>query len=199
MKLQLKQIEWKKELTKHVGYNIAMLLCAVLSIFFLVLTIIALFSFQKNEGIAVKEVFDVSSSPLDSTNQNFVIQLSGYLINYEDRAQKVEKILVVVGDGRERKEMELEGLTLYPRLAQEIRHEWKADFAFNRVHSVSVVQNGQQSMLANHTAEWEFNPNGILYAVLCAISCFGTVFVSKKRYYRYQEDQMALHSAGTEE
>lgn len=195
MKLQLKQIEWKKEIGKHAWHNLTLLLCGTLAVFFLVLALVALFSFQKNEGIAVKEAFDVSSSPLDATSQNFVTQLSGYLVNYEDKKADVEKIVIVVGDGRDREEITLEGLTLHPRLAEEIRHEWKTSFAFDRIHSVSVVVGGERQQLANNTADWEFDPNVILYAVLCAVSCFGTVFVAKKRYYRYQEDQMALQNA----
>ena len=195
MKLQLKQIEWKKEIGKHVWHNLALLLCGTLAVLFLVLALVALFSFQKNEGIAVKEAFDVSSAPLDATSQNFVTQLSGYLVNYEDKKADVEKIVIVVGDGRDREEITLEGLTLHPRLAEEIRHEWKTSFAFDRIHSVSVVVGGERQQLANNTADWEFDPNVILYAVLCAVSCFGTVFVAKKRYYRYQEDQMALQNA----
>ena len=49
----------------------------------------------------------------------------------------------------------------------------------------------QSQLLANNTIEWEFNPDVILYAVLCALACFGTVFAFKKRYYRYQEDLIA--------
>ncbi len=192
MHLKLKQIEWKGEIKKHVGYNAALVLCALLAIAFLVLAVVALFSVQSGEGIAVKEAFDVSSSPLDTTNQNFVTQLSGYLVNYEDEAQKVEKIIIVVGNGKEREEIELAGMTLHPRLGEEIRHEWKTSFNFDRIHSLTVVVNGERQLLANNTAEWEFNPNILLYAILCALSCFGTVFVAKKRYYRYQEDQMAL-------
>lgn len=195
MKLKLNQIEWKSEIKKHVWYNVALIACALLAITFLVLAVVSLFSMQSGEGIAVKEAFDVSSSPLDTTEQNFVTQLSGYLINYEDKAQTVEKIILVIGNGRERKEIELDGLTLHPRLAEEIRHEWKTSFAFDRVHSLSVVVNGERQLLANNTAEWEFNPNILLYAILCSLSCFGTVFAAKKRYYRYQEDQMALASA----
>ena len=193
--MKLNQIEWKSEIKKHIGYNVTLILCALLAVFFLVMTIVALFSTQIGEDIAVKEAFDVSSSSLDAQNQNFVFQLSGRLINYEDQKAEVEKILVVVGNGRERKEIELDGVVLYPRLAEEIRHEWKTSFSFDRVHSVTVVVGGERQLLANSTAEWEFNPNILLYALLCAISCFGTVFAAKKRYYRYQEDRMALDSA----
>ena len=198
MKLKLNQIEWKSEIKKHGWYNAATLACALLAVLFLVLTVVALFSLQSGEGIAAKEAFDVSASALDTTNQNFVAQLSGSLVNYEDKAQKVEKILVVVGDGRNREEIELEGLTLHPRLAEEILYEWKTSFAFDRIHSLTVVVGGERQLLANNTAEWEFNPNILLYAVLCALSCFGTVFLCKKRYYRYQEDQMALASTEDE-
>ena len=194
MKLQLKQIEWKKIITEHIWHNLAVLLCGALAIFFLVLALVALLSFQKSEGIAVKEAFDVSSAPLDATEQNFVTQLSGYLVNHEDEKADVEKIVIVVGDGRDREKVELDGLTLHPRLAEEIRHEWKTSLAFDRIHSVSVVVGGERQQLANNTADWEFDPNVIIYAVLCAASCFGTVFVAKKRYYRYQEDQMAINS-----
>ena len=194
MKLQLKQIEWKKIITGHIWHNLAVLFCGALAIFFLALALVALFSFQKNEGIAVKEAFDVSSSPLDATEQNFVTQLSGYLVNNEDKKAEVEKILIVVGNGRDREEIEIDGLPLYPRFAEEIRHEWKTTLAFDRIHSVSVVVDGQRQQLANSTANWEFDPNVIIYALLCAISCFGTVFAAKKRYYRYQEDQMALRT-----
>jgi hypothetical protein len=192
--LKLNQIEWKSEIKKHIGYNIAILLCALLAILCLVLAVVALFSTQSNEGIAVKEAFDVSSSPLDATNQSFVTQLSGYLINYEDEKTQVEKIIVVVGNGRDRQEIELDGMMLYPRLAEEIRHEWQTNFNFNRIHSLTVVVGGERQLLANNTVEWEFDPNIVFYALLCAIACFGTVFATKKRYYRYQEDKMALES-----
>ena len=195
MNLKLNQIEWKSEIKKHVWHNIVLIACALLAITFLVLAVMALFSTQSGEGIAVKEAFDVFSSPLDTTGQNFVTQLSGYLISYEDTAQTVEKVILVIGNGQERQEIELDGLTLSPRFAEEIRHEQKTSFAFDRVHSLSVVVDGERQLLANNTAEWEFNPNILLYAILCALSCFGTVFAAKKRYYRYQEDQMALASA----
>ena len=188
------KIDWikvKEQSTKHVGYNLLVLLCAALALTFLILSAVSLFLTEGNEGVAVKEVFDVSSSPLDTTNQNFVSQLSGYLINYENEKEDVESIIIVVGNGREREEIKLEGLTLYPRLAEEIRYEWKTSFDFNRIHSVSVVVDGERQLLANSTAEWEFNPNVLLYVLLCAVAAFGTVFTFKKRYYRYQEDLMA--------
>ena len=188
------KIDWmklKEQSKKHIGFNLLMLLCGVLAIAFFVVALVSLLSVGTNKGIAVKEVFDVSSAPLDTTNQNFVSQLSGYIINYEDEKTVVESIIIVVGNGREREEVTLNGLTLYPRLPEEIRHEWKTGFDFSRIHSVSVVIDGERQLLANSTAEWEFNPNVILYAFLCALACFGTVFTFKKRYYRYQEDLMA--------
>ena len=188
------KIDWtkvKEQSKKHIGYNLLVLLCALVALAFLVVSVVSLFSVGKSQGIAVKEEFRVSSSPLDTTNQNFVSQLSGYLINYEDEKAVVETITVVVGNGRERREIKLEGLTLYPRLAEEIRHEWKTDFNFDRIHSVSVTVEGKSQVLANSTAEWEFNPNILIYALICAVACFATVFTFKKRYYRYQEDLMA--------
>ncbi len=198
LKLKLNQIEWKQEIKKHVLYNVAVLACALLAITFLVLAVVALFSIQSGEGLAVKETFDVSSSALDANGQNFVAQLSGSLVSYEDKAQKVEKILVVVGNGKHREEIELDGMTLHPRLAEEVRYEWKTSFAFDRIHSLTVVVESERQLLANNTAEWEFNPNILLYAILCALFCFGTVFAAKKRFYRYQEDQMAARSAEIE-
>lgn len=192
------KIDWiklKEQCKKYIWHNLLVLLCGVLSLAFLVLAVVAVFSTQKNEGIAVKEAFDISSAPLDANGKQFVSQLNGYLINYEDRAARVESIVVIVGDGREREEIELDGMTLHPRLAEEIRHEWQTSFAFDRVHSVTVVADGERSLLANSTAAWEFNPDTILYAILCALSCFGTIFAFKKRYYRYQEDQIAARNA----
>ena len=188
------KIDWtkvKEQSKKHIGYNLLVLLCALVALVFLAVSVVSLFSIGKSQGIAVKEEFRVSSSPLDATNQNFVSQLSGYLINYEDEKAVVKTITVVVGNGRERREIKLEGLTLYPRLAEEIRHEWKTDFNFDRIHSVSVTVEGESQVLANSTAEWEFNPNILIYALICAVACFATVFTFKKRYYRYQEDLMA--------
>lgn len=189
--MKIDWIELKEQCKKHIGYNLLVLLCGILAMTFLVLTVVSLFSTGGNRGVSVKEAFDASSSPLDTTNQNFVSQLSGYLINYEDKKAEVESIIIVVGNGREREEIKLDGMTLYPRLPEEIRHEWKTTLYFDRVHSITVVIDGERQLLANHTAEWEFNPNIILYALLCALSCFGGVFTFKKRYYRYQEDLMA--------
>ncbi len=189
--MKIDWVELKQQSKKYIVHNLLVLLCGILALLFLVLTVVAAFSTQKNEEIAVKEAFDVSSAPLDADGKRFVSQLSGYLINYNDKKAEVESIIVVVGDGREREEIELDGMTLYPRLDGELRHEWQTGFAFDRVHSVAVVVDGEYQLLANSTAEWEFNPNIILYAVLCALACFGTVFAFKKRYYRYQEDLIA--------
>ena len=190
-RMKIDWMELKKQSKKYIWHNLLVLLCGILALLFLVLTVVAALSTQKNEEIAVKEAFDVSSAPLDADGKRFVSQLSGYLINYNDKKAEVESIIVVVGDGREREEIELDGMTLYPRLDEELRHEWQTGFAFDRVHSVAVVVDGEYQLLANSTAEWEFNPNIILYAVLCALACFGTVFAFKKRYYRYQEDLIA--------
>ena len=192
------KIDWmelKQQSKKYIGHNVIVLLCGILSLAFLVLALVAIFSTKGNEGIAVKEAFDVSSAPLDASGKNFVAQLNGYLINFEDKKAEVDSILVVVGDGRERQEITLDKMTLYPRRAEEIAHEWKTSFAFDRVHSVAVVVGGQRQLLANSTAEWEFNPSIILYAVLCAFACLGTVIAGKKRYYRYQEDLIAAREA----
>lgn len=196
------KIDWmilKEQSKRHIKYNVFVLLCGVLALIFLVLTVASLFGMKGNQGVAVKEAFDVSSSPLDTTNQNFVSQLSGYLINYEDEKAIIESILVVVGNGRHREQIEIDGLTLYPRLSEEIRYEWKTGFDFDRVHSVTVIVNGQSQTLANSTAEWEFNPDILIYALLCAVSCFGVVFAFKKRYYRYQEDLMGASVEKIEE
>ena len=190
-RMKIDWMELKKQTKKYIWHNLLVLLCGILALRFLVLTVVTAFSTQKNEEIAVKEAFDVSSAPLDADGKRFVSQLSGYLINYNNKKAEVESIIVVVGDGREREEIELDGMTLYPRLDEELRHEWQTGFAFDRVHSVAVVVDGEYQLLANSTAEWEFNPNIILYAVLCALACFGTVFAFKKRYYRYQEDLIA--------
>ena len=190
-RMKIDWMELKKQSKKYIWHNLLVLLCGILALLFLVLTVVAAFSTKKNEEIAVKEAFDVSSAPLDADGKRFVSQLSGYLINYNNKKAEVESIIVVVGDGREREEIELDGMTLYPRLDEELRHEWQTGFAFDRVHSVAVVVDGEYQLLANSTAEWEFNPNIILYAVLCALACFGTVFAFKKRYYRYQEDLIA--------
>ena len=196
------KIDWmilKEQSKRHIKYNVFVLLCGVLALIFLVLTVASLFGMKGNQGVAVKEAFDVSSSPLDTTNQNFVSQLSGYLINYEDEKAIIESILVVVGNGRHREQIEIDGVTLYPRLSEEIRYEWKTGFDFDRVHSVTVIVNGQSQTLANSTAEWEFNPDILIYALLCAVSCFGVVFAFKKRYYRYQEDLMGASVEKIEE
>ena len=194
------KIDWiklKEQCKKYIWHNLLVLLCGVLSLVFLVLTVVAVFSTQTNEGIAIKEAFDISSAPLDSDGRQFTSQLSGYLINHENEKAEVERIIVVVGTGREREEVELEGLTLHPRLAEEIRHEWRTSFDFDRVHSVTVVVDGERRLLANSTAEWEFNPDIIVYAILCALSCFGTIFAFKKRYYRYQEDLIVARAEET--
>ena len=193
--MKIDWMELKEQSKKYIAHNVLVLLCGILSLVFLVLTVVAVFGLKQNKGIAVKEAFDVSASPLDAEGKNFVAQLSGYLINYEDKKAEVESIIVMVGDGREREEITLGAMTLYPRLAEEIRYEWQTSFAFNRIHSVSVVVDGQRQLLANNTVEWEFNPNVILYALLCAFACFGTVFAFKKRYYRYQEDLIAARGA----
>ncbi len=195
--MKIDWMELKQQSKKYIVHNLLVLLCGILALAFLVLTVVAVFSTQENQGIAVKEAFDVSAAPLDADGKSYLSQLSGYLINYADKKAEIESIVIVIGDGRERAEIELDGITLHPRLAEEIRHEWQTGFAFDRVHSVAVVVDGERQLLANSTAEWEFNPSIILYAVLCALACFGTVFAFKKRYYRYQEDLIAARAEET--
>lgn len=183
--------EWKKELTRHVGYNLAVLLCMLLALFCAVMSLLSLFGMNRGGGIEVKERFEVSSSALDATYENNVAQISGYLVNSGNEKVVVDRVTVVVGDGKAREEIELEGFTLYPRLPQEVFFEWKTSFYFDYVHSVTVEHDGYAERIANSSADWEFNPNVMLYAVLCMISAFVGVFFAKKRFYRWQEDQMA--------
>ena len=192
--MKIDWIELKQQSQKHIGYNLLVLLCGILTLVFFVLAVGAIFSTRGSEKIAIKEIFDVSSFSLDGTNQNIVSQLSGSLINYEDDSAKVDTIIVVVGDGEERETIEITDVTLHPRLVEEIHHEWNTSVAFDRVHSVTVVIDGEEQLLSNSTATWDFNPNIVLYATLCAIFCFGTVFAFKKRYYRYQEDLIAARA-----
>ncbi len=188
----------KRQIKKHVGYNIAVILCALLAVALLVMTVVSAFSIGGQKGVAVKEMFDVSSSSLDgydSQQRHFVSQISGYLINYDDQKADVERIVIVVGDGKNRQTIELEGLVLYPRLSEEITHEWQTSFNYDRIHSVTVTYNGEDVRLANSTAEWELDPSMFLYALLCAVACYVTVFLGKKRYYRYQEDEILTRNA----
>ena len=195
------KIDWKeigKQATQHIGYNLLVLLCGALAIAFLVMTVLSAFSVGRGEGIVVKETFDVSSAPLDAENKHFISQIGGYLINYEDQQAQLDCIIVEVGNGRERFRVEIDGVVLHPRLAEEIRYEWEADFDFDRVHSVTVVIEGEQILLSNSPADAGINPNILLFGLLCAISSFATVFTFKKRYYRYQEDLMAVCSTEEE-
>ncbi len=182
--------KWTRELTRHVGHNVLVLLFAALAVFCAVMILVSTLAGMQEKGIAVKEPIVVSTSALDASDQNFVSQISGYLISYEDEKADIDRVVIVVGDGKERYEVELDGFTLSPRLSHEIFFEWKTSFYYDRVYSVTVYRDGYGLRLANSAAEWEFDPSILAYAVLCAIFAFVGVYFGKKRFYLWQEDQI---------
>ena len=72
--MKIDWMELKQQSKKYIVHNLLVLLCGILALAFLVLTIVAVFSGQENQGIAVKEAFDVSAAPLDADGKSYVSQ-----------------------------------------------------------------------------------------------------------------------------
>ncbi len=178
-----------KQITKHIGQNLLILLLALLTLgltFLLILDLIpADFS-----GFEVKEKVTVSSSSISAGGDAYISSVRGSLRNTTDKEIEVEKITLVVSNEKgESKTLEIEGETIRPRTDLELSYLWEGTTAYDRISSVTLTVDGEEDLIPNSPKTFFLNASTIICGVLIAVSVFFLVWVCKVRYYMYQEDK----------
>ncbi len=179
---------------QHLRYNVAIIICAVLALLFVTLTVVALVPSRSASGVEVKETIRVSSS-LDGDSKGYRSQLRGVLINKTDARVKIDRLELVVGNGKEEKQIVLRNITLEPRVAYDLQaygYEWEDTVAYDRVLSVTAVCGETREQISNNTVALRFDPVALLWGVLALIDAILLVRFSKMRYYLAQEDRMKI-------
>ena len=177
---------------KHIRYNVAIIVCAMLAVVFSVLAVIALLPEKTESGVEVKETIRVSSS-LDGDSKGYRSQLRGVIVNKSDKTVKIDRLELVVSNGREEKQIVLRDITLTPRVVYDIQnadYEWEDTVAYDRILSVTVVSGSLREQIPNNTVGLQFDLAVLLWVVLTVIDAIVLVRVSKLRYYLAQEDRM---------
>jgi len=176
---------------KHIGQNLLILLSALLTLAFGVLTAIELIP-ANPFGVTVKEPLNVSSSPLTADASLFVSVLTGKLVNPTDVSVIMDEVQVTVSDGKTEKTVSAGSYTLPPRTSCEIRLDWQDTAAFDHVRQIKVTVNGVADILPNAVSGIGINGTAILCAGLFVLSAFFLLYFAKIRYYMYQEDSVAV-------
>lgn len=179
----------KYHLTRYIGYNVLILLLAVVALVFLVLGVVS--AFVTGETVAVPETVTVSASPIDAGGERYELRLSGVLMNQTNEDIKLEELLIAVEGNGHNETIVLEGLKLPSRMKYELTHTWEGSVAFDKVVSVNAVYGGETIALANYTSEIDLNIDLLFYWAIAAVSAMVGIYFFKQRYYLAQEDQMS--------
>lgn len=177
---------------QHIRYNAAIAVCAALAVLLIVLLITSVNPSCSSLGIEVKETIRVSSS-LDGDSDGYRSQLRGMIVNQNDERVTVEKLKIVVGNGKDEREITLTDIVLEPRVAYDLASngcEWEDTAAYDRVLSVIVVCKDGTEQLANNTIGLAVNLTTLLWGVLTVIDGILLVFLAKQRYYLAQEARL---------
>lgn len=179
----------KKQLTRHVGYNVLILVLGIAALTFLVLGMVS--AFGTSESVTVPETVTVSASPIDAKGERYELRLQGILRNNTDQTIRAEELLVVVEKDGRNETVVLTDLSLPSRAPYELSHKWESPAAFDRVMSVSIRYGGETYSLSNYTSGVTVNPDMVLYLVIAALFVAVGVYFVKQRYYLAEEDRMS--------
>ncbi len=180
---------------KHIGYNLLIALGAALTLLFLVLMLLSLVDGGTDERLKVRESFIASSSLIESGDDRRQVQVQGSLINLEDQTLSIEELHVRIGNRETDRVFSWTDITLPSRMEVPLLYEWEDTVDYDRVLSVTVVIDGEELTLANHTADAPFNASALIYAALTLLSGWGLLSASKQRYYLAQADRMQQSEA----
>lgn len=180
---------------QHIIYRILTLVAGLCTIAFIVLTVIALIPQSRETGLAVKETVFVSSSALEKDSTKYVSQIQGALVNTSDAEITVDTLKIKVSDGRNTREIVLDGFKLPPRVTYPILYEWKDSYYFSRVSAVIATSDGTEEYLSNLTAQDPFDLSALIFLVPAALFALLTIHFGKECYYLIQEDQIRKNLA----
>lgn len=179
----------KKHLTRHVGYNVLILLLGIAVIFFFVLGIVS--AFGREETVAVPETVTVSASPIDADGGRYELRLQGQLRNNTDGQIRAEELLIVVEKDGRSETVVLTDLSLPSRALYEVLYTWESSVAFDQVTSVSIRYGGETYALSNYTSGITVNADLVFYWAIAAVFTAAGIYFLKQRYYLAEEDRMS--------
>ena len=178
-----------RELTRHVGYNVLLLLLGLGALALLVMGAVA--AFGSEEPVAVPETVTVSASPIDAKGERYELRLRGRLQNNTDRNILAEELWIVVASNEASETIVLKDVSLPSRTPYELLYTWESAVAFDRVTSVSVRYGGETYPLSNYTSGLSLNADLLFYWAVAAVLMAVGVYFGKQRYYLAQQDRMA--------
>lgn len=184
---------------QHILYRTLTAVFALCALVCAVLGVIALIPPPVETGLTVKETVVVSSSPLDKSKKNYVSQIQGILHNASDEEIEIDALKIKVSDGKNEREIVLDGFKLPPRVTHPILYEWKDSHSFSRVHAVTVTTDGGEEQLSNLTASMPFDFGALIFFAVCAIFALIAVHFGKQCYYLVQEDELKKMLSASEE
>ncbi len=171
---------------KHIGHNLAILLCGLLELALVVFLILSMIPTPPPLGVEVDETVQVSCSELE--NGQYLLQLRGRLVNRGEEAVEFDTLRVTVSDGKARKTIEQELPTLSPRVPYDLFAELEVPVFYDRVDALTVVLDGEELPLSNGNGGI-FSVSTLLCAFLVVADAFVLIHFIKQRYYLAQEER----------
>lgn len=176
----------------HLGQNLLIAGLALLTLFFALLSVLAVLPAETD--VEIRETVHVSSSPLSADASSvYLVSVTGALRNTTNREITVERLTVPVENGsfvgKQTRELVQEGIVIPPfgQVSLSVTGEGLADYRY--VGEVTAVWDGEEHFLRN-PAEKELS-SAILPVLLTVIAVFFLIRACKVRYYMAQEDGMA--------
>lgn len=165
-------------------------LCLLLSVLFLLLTVMALKPVPTS-ALKITEEFSVSASPKNSDRENpiYICQLTGTLFNpTEEEIVLGEVRFSMKGAGDVSEEYVCKNITVPVRSAHTVFVEWESEKRPDRVIEIRAVDaDGNEKDIQNGS---RINGLVILFALLTVASILVTVYLFKQRAYAAEEERM---------
>lgn len=171
----------------HFKQNLQIVVLAMLALIFLVVAVLE-FLPSEDAGIKVKEKIKVSSSPIDSSKKDYASYLDGLLFNPGEEAIKIEKLEIVVSDGKTERTVPLSGFTLSPRSDYRLSAQWMGTVDYDRIEGIFLTVDEREVVLKNTEATFSFSALAVLATFAFGVTVILLIRASKERYYLHQED-----------
>ncbi len=173
---------------KHIGHNLAILLCGLLELALIVLLILSVIP-ATPLGIEVDETVEVSCSRLE--DGQYLLQIGGRLINRADVTAQPQALRVTVSDGNTSEMLVLDLPELSPRVPYDIFAEVKAACAYDRVEGLQILTS-EGAMSLSNANDGFFNFSTLLCAFLAVADALVLIHFIKQRYYLAEEERTGV-------
>lgn len=181
---------------KHIGQNIRILITGLCVLLLLVATILSAIP-EADLGVKVSEAMEVSWSRISMNEELYACEIEGILKNTGDETILIDRLEILVGNGKEEHLLTQEGITLPARTAHEIFLRWEDEKAYDRVLSVKITANGETATLANLTEGGSVNGLTVLLGALCLLCAYLLVRAVRIRLYMEEEDRHREQDSAT--